>query len=253
MTAALEEDTQVQGATSTEVRRAALADHDALVEMYLTFEPKGASLGLPPRKEPQNWLDYVARYPNFVVCVNGRIAGHGVLCPEDSSAEVAVFIHQDYRRRGLGKRLLGELINEARRLACAGFGESQSTITFPCCGWRIRSDSFTAATLASSTWTWTKSGPRAITRFSPHSPASKSTFVVPCLGGKASLVGLPRTGRQYQKRNARIRSPAKTAACAISLQPRRRIGNRRPSWNAKRLARTIPGVKAKSTARGSRC
>ena len=83
--------------------------------MYLDFEPKGAFLGLPPRKEPQAWLDRLANWPNFVVLVEERIVGHSVLCWQGDLGEVAVFVHQDYRGTGLGKRLLTEVINEARR------------------------------------------------------------------------------------------------------------------------------------------
>jgi phosphinothricin acetyltransferase len=39
-----------------------------------------------------------------------------VICPEGESAEVAVFVHQDHRGRGLGKVLLNALVEEARRL-----------------------------------------------------------------------------------------------------------------------------------------
>jgi RimJ/RimL family protein N-acetyltransferase len=109
-------ETGIQTATSIEVRRRTPADRDALVAMYLSFEPKGVALGLPPRKEPEGWLDGLAGYPNFVARADDRVVGHALLCPAGDLGEVGVFIHQDYRGRGLGKRLLSELIREARRL-----------------------------------------------------------------------------------------------------------------------------------------
>ncbi len=97
------------------VERATPADRAALIEMYLIFDPKGAALGLPPRKEPERWIDSLSEFPNFVVKVAGRIVGHAVLCIEGDSGETAVFVHQDWRGRGIGKTLLKELIEEGRR------------------------------------------------------------------------------------------------------------------------------------------
>ncbi|MBI3664081.1 MAG: GNAT family N-acetyltransferase [Acidobacteria bacterium] len=97
------------------LRRASPDDRGALIAMYLDFEPKGACLGLPPRKEPQLWLDNLSAFPNFVVVSGSRIVAHAALCDDGESAEVAVFVHQDFRNRCLGKRLLVELIDEARR------------------------------------------------------------------------------------------------------------------------------------------
>ena len=107
---------EVQTGIAYELRRAAPADRAALLAMYESFEPKGAALGLPPRANPESWLDGLSAFPNFVMLIDGRIAGHAVVCPEGDSAEVAVFVHQDYRSRGLGKILLAALVEEARRV-----------------------------------------------------------------------------------------------------------------------------------------
>ncbi len=97
------------------VRPATHVDRDALIAMYLSFEPKGACLGLPPRKEPQLWLDNLSVFPNFVVVSGDRIVAHAALCDDGESGEVAVFVHQDFRGRRLGKMLLSTLVEEARR------------------------------------------------------------------------------------------------------------------------------------------
>ncbi len=107
---------EVEQAVSAELRRAAPADRDALIAMYLSFEPKDAAMGLPPHGRIESWLDGLAAYPNFLALVKGRIAGHAILCPGGDSGEVAVFVHQDYRGRGLGRMLLAEVVHEARRL-----------------------------------------------------------------------------------------------------------------------------------------
>jgi GNAT superfamily N-acetyltransferase len=104
-----------QAGQALSVERAKGVDRLALVKMYLIFDPKGLALGLPPRKDPDRWLESLSQYPNFVVKVNGRVIGHGVLCIEDDAGETAVFVHQDWRGHGIGKLLLMELIAEGRR------------------------------------------------------------------------------------------------------------------------------------------
>jgi L-amino acid N-acyltransferase YncA len=112
-----------------ELRRMTPADRPSLVAMYNDFEPKAAAAGLPPRSHPEFWLDQLAGYPNFVVEAGGILIGHAVLCPQHESAEVAVFVHQSARNRGLGKVLLSELVKEARRLGLRriwGFTEADN-------------------------------------------------------------------------------------------------------------------------------
>lgn len=100
-------------------------DHEKLVALYAAFEPKGAYQGLPPHSEAlvRKWLDRLQESGSifFVVEVEGCIAGHSMLCPADhNTAELAIFLHQDYRGLGLGKRLLLGTLNYAcKRLQLA--------------------------------------------------------------------------------------------------------------------------------------
>lgn len=100
---------------SVELRLAGERDRAALLAFYAEFEPRPASLGLPPRARADNWLASLAAAPNFLAERDGKLVGHAVLCPEGGRGEVAIFVHQDHRNQGIGRRLLAALIEEARR------------------------------------------------------------------------------------------------------------------------------------------
>jgi RimJ/RimL family protein N-acetyltransferase len=86
----------------------------ALERMYQAFEPKRVAQGLPPGSLYQisRWLDTVLLDGSHVVVeLDGQILGHGMLLPfAPGAAELANFLHQSIRDRGIGTALNERLI-----------------------------------------------------------------------------------------------------------------------------------------------
>lgn len=84
-------------------------DRLAVDQMYDAFEPKRGAQGLPPADAWQRarWLDTVlGTGHHLVVEIDGRVLGHGMLLPfAEESAELANFLHQSIRDRGIGTAL----------------------------------------------------------------------------------------------------------------------------------------------------
>jgi GNAT superfamily N-acetyltransferase len=89
-------------------------DREALVEMYLAFDPADRAQGIPPSEERriEEWLDHILADDCLnVVAWNGdEAAGHATLVPDGESYELAIFVLQDYQRAGIGTRLLKTLL-----------------------------------------------------------------------------------------------------------------------------------------------
>ena len=93
---------------------------DLLVEMYDRFEPLGMALGLPPRREEarREWTEEALGHKMNLAAFSpaGAVAGHCFLVAgEAGSAEMAIFVHQDFRRRGIATAL----VRAALEWACA--------------------------------------------------------------------------------------------------------------------------------------
>ncbi|HUF49376.1 MAG TPA: GNAT family N-acetyltransferase [Longimicrobiales bacterium] len=99
------------------VRRLSAQDRRALEQMYSAFEPKRGAQGLPPH-EPgiRRWLDRVLeKGDHFVVDIDGALLGHVMLIPTgDGKAELANFLHQSIRNRGIGTALNRMAVAAAR-------------------------------------------------------------------------------------------------------------------------------------------
>lgn len=89
------------------VREMMPSDRGTLHDMYVDFEPKRAAQGLPPGNEYglQRWLDHILKGgEHLLVEVNDVVRGHLMLIPmEDGrSIELAIYLHQSIRSRGIG-------------------------------------------------------------------------------------------------------------------------------------------------------
>ena len=106
----------VQAVRSVTVRRRLDADQPLLESMYDAFEPMGEALGLPPPDSAyrRQWLAGLRNGINLVAFSEDVLAGHLALMPLGDAAEMSVFVHQDYRRRGIGTALARGAVEEAR-------------------------------------------------------------------------------------------------------------------------------------------
>ena len=82
-----------------------------LIEMYDRFEPLGAALSLPPSKEEarREWIDVALGHKLNLAAFSpaAAVIGHCFLVPDEAgSAELAIFVHQEFRRRGVGTALV---------------------------------------------------------------------------------------------------------------------------------------------------
>jgi len=84
---------------------------ELLAGMYDRFDPLGAALGLPPFKPAarERWVERALEQPVNVAAFSlfGELAAHCLMVADGpGSAELAIFVHQDFRRQGVGTALL---------------------------------------------------------------------------------------------------------------------------------------------------
>ncbi len=102
------------------IRTAGEGDYEALVEMYLEFDPEDRAQGIPPSREEaiRDWLDAVTGTgcPTVVAVVDDEIVGHAMLVPDGNRAyELAIFVLQSYQSAGIGTELLRTLLGLAQQ------------------------------------------------------------------------------------------------------------------------------------------
>lgn len=93
------------------------SEYDALLEMYLDFDPAHRSLGIPPIRESKlrEWLDVMVSDYCILAWHDDHVIGQAVLIEESpGQCELAIFLHQDYHSAGIGTRLLEAMLSYGR-------------------------------------------------------------------------------------------------------------------------------------------
>ena len=99
-------------------------EHEALVDMYVAFDPEDRAQGIPPVGEEsiRNWLDEILAEDclNVVAWDGDRAVGHATLVPDlgedldDPAYELAIFVLAEYQAAGIGTRLMKTLLGLGR-------------------------------------------------------------------------------------------------------------------------------------------
>ena len=100
-------------------------EFEALVEMYVAFDPADRAQGIPPAGEDRvyDWLETIFAEGLNVAAFHGdEVAGHATLVPDESHGEpgehayeLAIFVLQTYQRAGIGRELLETLLGYGAR------------------------------------------------------------------------------------------------------------------------------------------
>jgi len=120
------------------IRPAAIADVPAMLDIYAPFVRDTAitfEYDVPQIAEFEDRLRYVTlHYPWLVAVYEGKLAGYAYAVRFRERAayqwccECSVYIHPDFRRKGLATRLYGHLFQELKQ---RGFINVYAVITLP--------------------------------------------------------------------------------------------------------------------------
>ena len=98
----------IRPATENDVASITEIYNDAVLNTSATFDTE-----IKSAESQQDWFrQHDASHPVMVAEINGTVIGWASLtkwsdrCAYDSTAEVSVYVHKDFRNQGIGKRLL---------------------------------------------------------------------------------------------------------------------------------------------------
>ncbi|GAA0197293.1 GNAT family N-acetyltransferase [Haladaptatus pallidirubidus] len=94
------------------------AAFESLIAMYTTFDPSQRAQGTPPFGEPaiREWLETILNGISVVAWHGDDVIGHVMFVPDGVGRhELAIFVHQDYQRAGIGFELLQTGLGYAKK------------------------------------------------------------------------------------------------------------------------------------------
>lgn len=94
-------------------------DLEALVDMYLDFDPEDRAQGIPPTQEKgiREWLDALLADDcvNVIAWDGDDPVGHATLVSDEHGAsELAIFVLRAYQEAGIGTQLIEALLGAGR-------------------------------------------------------------------------------------------------------------------------------------------
>lgn len=103
------------------IRAYEVKDHEALLEMYLNYNPEDRSLGLPPvgKKAIENWIRYLEKKGFSIVAEHdGKIVGHLAIVEDEKNPKVvdlAIYLAREYQNQGIGTQMVKAIIDFAKK------------------------------------------------------------------------------------------------------------------------------------------
>ena len=105
------------------IREYQAEDRTGMMAMYDDFEPKGEAMGLPPPDDEvrRRWIDDIVKtFYNFIALHKKKIIGHAAIdiFRTKVSPEYLIFLHQDFRSRGIGTEFTLTVKKICKKLEC---------------------------------------------------------------------------------------------------------------------------------------
>ncbi|MBX7205649.1 MAG: GNAT family N-acetyltransferase [Bacteroidia bacterium] len=107
------------------IRKAQETDLPAITDIYNDAIKHGTATFDTEEKTPENrrqWLEqHSQKYPVVVALLNETVVGWASLsrwserAAYDDTAEISVYIHRDFRGRGIGRQLMQQVLDEGRQ------------------------------------------------------------------------------------------------------------------------------------------
>jgi RimJ/RimL family protein N-acetyltransferase len=150
----------IDGHFGAEIRIRAVGppQRDLLIGMYDRFDPLGVAFGLPPRtaEARREWIGGALGHKVNIAAFSpaGEVVGHCFLAAgRPGSAELAIFVRQESRRRGVGTALVRAALEWGvatglRRVWTMTSPDNRAALRLQeSCGFRVTKSAFPASEL----------------------------------------------------------------------------------------------------------